>query len=150
MFLKSSQISQVLKHLCWSLFLIKRHTWRPVTLLKRDSSTGVFLWNLCEIFKNTFFYRTPLVAASGNSEEVIKTDCHLLCCFCQPVIRNQAFSNFKQVRELRQEQCNQCIRHNWHKDRSLIIQNLVSTLKRLVGGASNWTPPLWFFRKFIF
>ena len=25
------------KHLCWSLFLINMHAWRPATLLKRDS-----------------------------------------------------------------------------------------------------------------
>ena len=42
------------KHLCRSLFLIKLHVWRPATLLKRNSSTGAFLWN-CEIFKNNFF-----------------------------------------------------------------------------------------------
>ena len=30
---------------------------------KRDSKTSVFLW-ICEIVKNTFFYGTPLVAAS--------------------------------------------------------------------------------------
>ena len=40
------------KQLCWSLFLIK--TWRPATLLKRDSNTGVFkfltlnLKNICK------------------------------------------------------------------------------------------------------
>ena len=34
------------KHLCWILFLIKLQDWRPTTLLKRDSSTGVFLWIL--------------------------------------------------------------------------------------------------------
>ena len=32
------------KHLCSSLFPLK--AWRPTTLLKRDSSTGVFLWIL--------------------------------------------------------------------------------------------------------
>ena len=32
------------KHLCWSLFLIKLQTFRLVTLSKRDSYTGVFLW----------------------------------------------------------------------------------------------------------
>ena len=36
------------KHLRWSLFLIKLQTWMPVTLLKRESNTGVFLW----IFRN--------------------------------------------------------------------------------------------------
>ena len=34
------------KRLCWSLFLIKLPAWRPVTLLKRDSNIGVFLWHL--------------------------------------------------------------------------------------------------------
>ena len=92
---------------------------------------------ICEIFWSTFFYRTPPVAASDNSEEVITTDCHLLCCFYQPVNRNQAFSIFKQVHELRHEQCNRSVRHKWHKDRSLIIQNLVLILKRLVVGGSN-------------
>ena len=31
------------KHLCWSLFIIKLQAFRPATLLKSDSSTGVFL-----------------------------------------------------------------------------------------------------------
>ena len=31
------------KQLCWSLFLITSQAFRPVTLLKRDSNTGVFL-----------------------------------------------------------------------------------------------------------
>ena len=35
---------------------------RPATLLKRKSNTGVFLWTLRN-FKNTFFYRTPPLAA---------------------------------------------------------------------------------------
>ena len=34
------------KHLRWSLFLIKFHVQRPAALLKRDSNTGVFPWNL--------------------------------------------------------------------------------------------------------
>ena len=32
------------KHLCWSLSLIKLLGWRPATLIKRKSNTGVFLW----------------------------------------------------------------------------------------------------------
>ena len=31
------------KHLCWNLFLIKLQAFRPVTLLKRSSSSGFFL-----------------------------------------------------------------------------------------------------------
>ena len=38
--------------------------WRPATLLKRDSNTGVFLWSLRH-FYNTFFYKTLPVAASA-------------------------------------------------------------------------------------
>ena len=40
--------------------------WRPATLFKKYSSTDVFLWslqNFCKIFKKTFLYRTPPVAA---------------------------------------------------------------------------------------
>ena len=49
------------KHLC-CLFLIKiGQSFRPATLLKRESNTGVFLWML-QNFKNSFLYRTPLVA----------------------------------------------------------------------------------------
>ena len=38
------------KHLYWSHFLIKMKTWKPTTLLKRGSITGVFLRTL--IVKN--------------------------------------------------------------------------------------------------
>ena len=34
------------KHLCRSLFLIGLQAFRPAALLKRDSNTDVFLWNL--------------------------------------------------------------------------------------------------------
>ena len=46
------------KHLCWSLFFTKLQAFRPATLLRIDSYTSVFLWNL------------------RNSEE------HLNDCFC--------------------------------------------------------------------
>ena len=45
------------EHLCWSLFLKRLQAWKPATLLKRDSNTGVFLWNLrnwkCCTLQNT-------------------------------------------------------------------------------------------------
>ena len=49
------------KHLCQTLFLNK------VSGLKRIRciSTQVFSCEFCEIFKKTYFYRTPLVAASA-------------------------------------------------------------------------------------
>ena len=47
------------KHLCHSVFFTGL---KACILLKRDSNTGVFLWNLPNF--NTSFYRTTLVAAS--------------------------------------------------------------------------------------
>ena len=47
------------KHLCWSFFLIKLQAFRP----EKETPTQVFSCEYCEIFKNTFFYRTPPVAA---------------------------------------------------------------------------------------
>ena len=52
------------KHLCCSLILVNLHACFIATLLKRDSNTGVFLWNLLNFLGTTFFYRTPPVAAS--------------------------------------------------------------------------------------
>ena len=45
------------KHLCWSLFLIKFHAFRPSALLARDSNTCVFLWILRN-YQEHLFYRT--------------------------------------------------------------------------------------------
>ena len=33
--------------------------------IKKETLVQVFSWEFCEIYKNTFYYRTPLVAASG-------------------------------------------------------------------------------------
>ena len=49
------------KHLCWRL------------LFKKESSTQVFPCEFCEIFRNTFFYRTPPMAASALAS--------LWCCY---------------------------------------------------------------------
>ena len=46
------------KHLYWSLFLIKLEALRPSTLLKRDSNTGVFLFNLRNFLKHLFLQYT--------------------------------------------------------------------------------------------
>ena len=53
------------KHLCWSLFLIKLQFWGPATL---ETPTQVFSCEISEVFKNTFIYKTPLVAASYKTE----------------------------------------------------------------------------------
>ena len=49
-----------------SLSLIKIQALRPVASLKREPNTGAFPFSreVSEIPKNTFFYSTPLVAAS--------------------------------------------------------------------------------------
>ena len=50
------------KQLSWSLFVIKLLACNPTNVLKRDSNTSFFLLIL-PIFKNSFCYRTPSVAA---------------------------------------------------------------------------------------
>ena len=75
------------KHLRWSPFLAKLEAFRPVILLKRDSSIGVFLYMLRN-FKNTSLYRTPPVAASRYS--AIQLPCkyykrHRLGARCFPI-----------------------------------------------------------------
>ena len=55
------------KHLCKNLFFNKVATLRPSTVLEKR------LWHrcFCTIFKNIFYYTTPLVAAFG--EYIIKS-----------------------------------------------------------------------------
>ena len=54
------------KHLCWSLFLLKK------------TPTHVLCCETCIIFKNNFFYRTPPVAASVRSRLTKKISSYLL------------------------------------------------------------------------
>ena len=54
-------------HLCHSLFFNKVADLRPATLLKKKALAQMFSCEFCEIFKNTFSYRTPPVAASGTT-----------------------------------------------------------------------------------
>ena len=49
------------KYLCWSFFLIKL---QACNLIKKRIQ-HVFSCEYCEIFKNSFLYRTSLVAASA-------------------------------------------------------------------------------------
>ena len=51
------------KHHCQSLFFNK--VAGPATLLKKDTLAQVFSCEFCEISKNAFRYRTPLVTASS-------------------------------------------------------------------------------------
>ena len=54
------------KHLCQSPFITKVADQGRQLNLKRDPGTGVSC-EFCEILKDTFSYRTPLVAASSSS-----------------------------------------------------------------------------------
>ena len=47
----------------WLANFENKNTWRPITLLKRDS-TQVLSCEIYVNFKNSFFYRTPPVVAS--------------------------------------------------------------------------------------
>ena len=46
------------KHLCWSLTLVNLQAWFTATLLKRDSDTGIFLWNLLNLWQHLFLHNT--------------------------------------------------------------------------------------------
>ena len=63
MFLEISQISQ--ENICARVyFLIKFN--KVINFIKHETLTQIFFCEFCEISKNTFSYRTPLVAASGT------------------------------------------------------------------------------------
>ena len=62
MFLKNFAKLAV-KHLWQSLFLIKLLA-LGLQIYQKEALAQLFSFECCKIFKNTFFYRTPLVAAS--------------------------------------------------------------------------------------
>ena len=50
--------------MCQSLFFNKA-AGLGLKFIKKETLTHVFSCEFCEIFKNTYFYRTPLVATSA-------------------------------------------------------------------------------------
>ena len=46
----------------------------PTTLLKKETLAQVFSCEISEIFKNTYFYRTPPVTASAHYQILFKCD----------------------------------------------------------------------------
>ena len=63
---------KMLQLLCCKFVMIKiaDKPWQiigvgPATLLRKKTLAQVFSCEFCEIYKNTFYYRTPLMAASG-------------------------------------------------------------------------------------
>ena len=57
---------------------IKKETDAACSFIKKESLAQVFSCEFCKISKNTFIYRTPLVAASGvlNSQGNSQESCH--------------------------------------------------------------------------
>ena len=45
-------------------FLLKLQAYKRCNFIKKETLAQVFFCEFCEICKNIFFYRTPLVAAS--------------------------------------------------------------------------------------
>ena len=54
------------KHLYQSLFFNKVASLQACDFIKKETLAQVFSCEFCEIFKNTFFHRTPSVAASAT------------------------------------------------------------------------------------
>ena len=54
------------KSLCWSLFLIELQALRPAALLKRDSNTDDFLWNLKKFWED-LIWSLPVTASETCS-----------------------------------------------------------------------------------
>ena len=65
------------KHLCWSLFLIKLKVFRSATFLKRDSSTGDFLWILWNL-SEMCYYQFSCFHAQTCTRDMPRTT-HIRC-----------------------------------------------------------------------
>ena len=72
------------KHPWQSLFFNKIAGLRPTSLLKKGLCHRCFSLNFCEIPKNTFFYKTPLVTASVTFWN--KSYCFGGICFSRPSV----------------------------------------------------------------
>ena len=66
------------KQLCQSLFLIKVAGLKAYNFIKKEIPIQVVFCEYCEIFKNSFFYRTPLVDASKSKDFVILVPFYIL------------------------------------------------------------------------
>ena len=89
-FLKILQISQKKIPELESLFNNVAWLKRPATLLRRVSPQ-VFACEICKIFKNTFFYRTPPMATSEIKE--VFNFLHFLLWLCRFSFDSRGFTN---------------------------------------------------------
>ena len=66
--LYDKNITTFMLELCYdknSRQTLANHKLRACNFIKKETLAQVFSCEFCEIYKNTFYYRTPLVAASG-------------------------------------------------------------------------------------
>ena len=82
------------KYLSWNLFLIKLQGWRPVTLLKRDYNSNVFIWILRN-FQEHLFWRTSANGCFWGSLNPL----HVTCLFLYPLktSKNESLRYFQRV-----------------------------------------------------
>ena len=71
MFFKILQISQEI--ICARISFVLKLQADAWNLIKKEALAQVFSCEFCEIFKNTFFYITPLVAASDYKYFLLKS-----------------------------------------------------------------------------
>ena len=69
---------------------------RPANLLKRVSNANVFLW-ICDIFKNSLFHRTPLVAASNSYNPVTSEMTNSNICL---QLKLTAFTSWRKIKSV--------------------------------------------------
>ena len=66
--LYEKNVAAFMSQLCYdknSRQTLANHRSEACNFIKKDTLAQVFSCEFCEIYKNTFYYRTPLVAASG-------------------------------------------------------------------------------------
>ena len=70
--------------MCLSLFLINLKYFKPVTSLKRDANTGVFLWILWNVYEQLFYRTTPMAASEHQTNEKNKNKIKVLSTYKEP------------------------------------------------------------------
>ena len=71
--LKSFAIFNIQYSLCWGFFLIQLQALRPATLLKRESVTGVLLWNRRDFYVHLFWGTSANYCFCSYSNVLCKT-----------------------------------------------------------------------------
>ena len=64
--------------------------------IKKLTPTQVFSYDICKLLKNTFFYRTPPVAASENNEQQQLSEGFANSCYkiVSPILLQELINDF--------------------------------------------------------